>query len=650
MVCLRPRKTFRKPLISMKKSFSRLTRLLLLCTLLALISCSHLKSSTTTSSNDLSSPANTAASSDDISPDSESSKVKTVDFAQSKDTLYDLLVAEIAAQRDQLGVTLLNYLDQAQATRDLGVIKRALNAAQFVKDAEAVQQLAMLWTEVDPADPQPRQILTYQFTMQKNYADAMAQIEQLITMDADSRVEALAIGSLQLPDAEKTEILTLYEQLSAKHPDNNDIRYSRAIVLRGLKRFDESRDLLKQVLEQDKDFEPAYLLLTNVLYEKGEKAEAEKIAKDSFKQFPRNQSIGRIYATILIEQRKLDAAESVFEDMIETFPDITALRLSLALVMLENGKEDAAKGMLLELRDAGLHQNESNYYLGRIAEKNQQTEEAIQYYSVVTDGPHFENALQHLAFLLVQQNRLGEISNLFAGLRETFPARANLFWRIQFDVLHKGDKKAEALEVLNQALDSFPEDSNLRYARAMLREQNGDIAGMEADLRSVLEREPQNPIALNALGYTLADRNERLNEALIMIGTAMSIDKTNPAIMDSMGWVLYRLGKLQEALAFLVQSYDLNKDPEIAAHLAEVLMVTGQTREAKIIMTRAYRIDPKHRILNDTIKRVAPELYDEMQDANNEVNTDADLKINLEQSPGNPAKTHEESSAIEPNQ
>lgn len=634
----------------MKKTVDRLSRLLILCSLFALISCSHLKPSNTAEASDTASSTDHDPTADSRAANSESPKLKTVDFAQSKDTLYDLLVAEIAAQRDQLGVTLLNYIDQAQATRDLGVIKRALNAAQFIKDAEAVQQLALLWAEVDPADPQPHQILAYQFTMQKNFADAMAQVDQLIAMNADSRVEALAIGSLQLPDEDKNEILSLYEQLSAKHPQNNDIRYSKAIVLRGLKRLDEARDLLKDVMNNDKDFEPAHLLLINVLYEKGEKAEAEKLARDSFKKFPRNQSIGRIYATILIDQRKLDAAESVFEDMIETFPDITALRLSLALVKLENEKEEEATNLLLELRDAGLHQNESNYYLGRVAEKNQQLDQAIEYYSAVTDGPHFESALQHMSFLLVQQNRLAEANNLFTSLREGFPARANQFWRIQFDVLNKAEKSAEALEVLNQALTSFPEDNSLRYARAMLREQNGDNAGMEADLLSVLEREPKNPVALNALGYTMADRNERLNEALIMIGTALTLDKTNPAILDSMGWVLYRLGKVKEALVFLVQSYDLNKDPEIAAHLAEVLMVTGQTREAKIIMTRAYRSQPEHRALNDTIKRVAPELYDEMQDPSNEVNTDEDLKINLEQSTGKTAQTNDETSVVEQKQ
>lgn len=633
----------------MKKSSACLPHLFLLSCLFVLFSCTNLKSTSNPATNDATQPVSTDTSNSLQTSNADEEKSKKIDFAQSKDTLYDLLVAEIAAQRDQLGVTLLNYLDQAQATRDLGVIKRALNAAQYVKDVEAVQQLAMLWAEVDPSDPQPRQILTYQFTMQKNYADAMAQIEQLIAMNADSRVEALAIGSLQLPDVEKNEILNLYEKLSEKHPENNDIRYSKAIVLRGLKRFDESIALLDQVILQDSEFEPAYLLLINVHYEKAERAEAEKIAQKSFSKFPRNQSIGRIYATLLIEQRKLNDAESVFEDMIDTFPDITALRLSLALVMLENKKDEAARTMLLELRDAGLHQNESNYYLGRVAEKSQQIDDAIQYYSSVTDGPHFESALQHLSFLLVQQNRLGEVSNLFAGLRETFPARSNLFWRIQFDVFHKGEKKAEALETLNQALLSFPEDSNLRYARAMLREQIGDMAGMEEDLRNLLERDPKNPVALNALGYTLADRNERLSEALIMIGTALSIDKSNPAILDSMGWVLYRLGKLQESLAFLVQSYDMNKDPEIAAHLAEVLMVTGQPREAKIILTRAYRTGPDHRILNETIKRVAPELYEEMQDDDSEVNTEDDLKINLQQTSGEPANPNEKSSVTEQN-
>lgn len=611
----------------MKKFFPRLSFLLFLSLLVTLAACSNLRPNSALEQTQASA---TDEDSGKAHKDSAAdTKIKTADFAQGKDTLYDLLVAEIAAQRSQLGITLLNYLDQAQATRDLGVLKRAINAAQFVKDTEAVEQLALLWTEIDPNDPQPRQILAYQYAILKNYARSIEQIDHLIAMNADSRVEALAIGSLQLPDDDKNEILAQYQQLHARYPDNFDVSYSLAIVLRGLKRYDEAKPLLDMLIEKKPDFEPAHLLNANILFEMGDKAEAENAARKAFKKFPRNQSIGRLYASILIEQKKLEPAESVFEELAATFPDITALKLSQALVMLENGKEEAAQSILLNLRDSGLHLNESNYYLGRVAEKNQKFAEAIDYFSAVTSGPHFESALQHQAFLMIEQGRLSEVNERFNALRIHYPAQANLLWRIQFDMLRKAEKTPEALEILNQALDIFPDDNTLRYARAMIREQNADMTGMEEDLRNILTREPQNAIALNALGYTLADRNERLGEALLMIGTALSIDKKNPAILDSMGWVMFRLGKMQEALIFLVQAYDQNKDPEIASHLAEILFASDQPKQAKIVLVRAYRADPEHPILNQTIQRIAPDLLNEMQSPTSEINTDEDIKINL---------------------
>jgi Flp pilus assembly protein TadD len=135
---------------------------------------------------------------------------------------------------------------------------------------------------------------------------------------------------------------------------------------------------------------------------------------------------------------------------------------------------------------------------------------------------------------------------------------------------------------------------------------------MEADLRTIITADPKNVVALNALGYTLADRNERLGEALILIGAALQLDKDNPAILDSMGWVLYRLDKPQEALIFLAQAYSKNQDSEIAAHLAEVLWHTDQQEQAKVILKRAWLATPDHKVLNATIQRIIPDFEQQL--------------------------------------
>jgi Flp pilus assembly protein TadD len=161
-----------------------------------------------------------------------------------------------------------------------------------------------------------------------------------------------------------------------------------------------------------------------------------------------------------------------------------------------------------------------------------------------------------------------------------------------------------AAKVLDAGLVDLPKDSNLLYARAMLREQQGELEQMEADLRDILTRDPQNATALNALGYTLADHTDRLDEALSLISEALELQPGEPAILDSMGWVLFRLGRYEEAVGYLRQAYQQFPDPEVAAHLGEVLWVSGDTEAALEVWRAAHARDPEHPVLRLTLQRL----------------------------------------------
>ncbi|MCB1848460.1 MAG: tetratricopeptide repeat protein, partial [Halieaceae bacterium] len=139
---------------------------------------------------------------------------------------------------------------------------------------------------------------------------------------------------------------------------------------------------------------------------------------------------------------------------------------------------------------------------------------------------------------------------------------------------------AAALAVINEALQQMPDSTALRYARAMLAEELGDLALLESDLRRIIAEEPDNATAMNALGYTLANRTRRYEEAYGLISQALALQPNEPAIMDSMGWVLYRMNRNEEALDYLARAYAAFPDPEVAAHLGEVLWVSGDTGKA----------------------------------------------------------------------
>ncbi len=577
-----------------------LIRLILVCTFFTLTACGtgYLKpnsSDVITENNQ-----NTKAT-----PSKDITKLR--DFNLNKDTLYDLIVAEVAAQRNQFNITLVNYILQARITRDPEIIKRAINAAQLLKDVQAIQEMALLWIDVDEKSIPAHQLLAFQYTLQKNYQDAIAQIEVVLNLGGEARVDSLAIGSQQLPENDRLEILELYKELYSRHPENNEIGYSLALVQRNLKQFNEAQETLNPILNRNPEFEAAIVLKVNLLYDLDLLKEALELADDQYDNFPANHNLGRLFASMLIEDKQLDKAESVFEDLVALYPQAPSLKLSYALVMLENDKVDPAKITLLELLDAGVHQNEANFYLGRIADLNKNFPNAIKHYQQVKRSSHFEAALERSSFLLAkEEGKIDEAIDYLNGLRTLQPDLSLKLWLLQFKLLSTLQEEDRALKTLDLAIIEFPKDEQLLYARAMNREMHNDLTGMESDLRIIIENNPNHAVALNALGYTLANRTDRLEESFTLIKAALTLKPDNPMILDSMGWVLFKLEKQEEALIFLLKAFQTYPDGEVAAHLGEVLWALGKQNEAQAIWHQSLQKNPKHTALIKTIERFLP--------------------------------------------
>lgn len=558
-------------------------------------------------------------------PKSEENDIEYADFSIEQDTLYDLLVAEIASQRDQFDITLVNYIHQAQMTRDPAVILRAINAAQIAKDSEAIKELTLIWLEEEPDNISAHQILAYQYSVDRAFPEAIDQIAKILELGGNTSVEALAISSAQASEEEKQELLELYTQLLEQFPDSWEVRYSLALVHRNLKQCDIAIEQLEQVIDAQPEFQQAFIVKANCLSELGKKDEALAYAEQSFNQFPENNALGRLYASLLIEKGDTQTAEGVFATLLEYYPDSASLTLSHALLMLENKKVEDAKSAFEALTASPTHSSDAYYYLGRIAEQQDQPEEAITQYQNVAPSSHYNTAIERYVYLLSKQERMDEALERLALLRQDQPRNAQKLWLIQYQLLNTFDKTDMALDGLNQALTQFPEDESLLYARAMHYDGTGEIELMEQDLRKIITKNPRNAVALNALGYTLADKTDRLEEALQLITLALALRPDNPAIMDSMGWALFKLGKNEEALALLSKAYINYPDGEVGAHLGEVLWVEGKTEEAKKVWNNSLRQQPDHPVLRATLERLAPEMLEDLNDTAepNDENTEA---------------------------
>lgn len=520
------------------------------------------------------------------------------------EVLYQLLSAEIAAQRGRYDVTLVHYLQAAKTSRDSGVIDRAMRIAQSLNADNAQQQLATLWLEVDPDNLQAHRVSAIQAVKRQNLETALLHMEQIMDQGEDADFDSLAAMAARLPPEQQQELLSLYIRLAERHPDTPELEYSIALLQKITGAPQDALVRLNALLAQEPDFQPGIVLKGDLLYQIGQKRDALNHLTTNTRRFPANRQMGTLYGRMLINEGQLQAAQDEFFRLVKRYPETPGLRLSHALVALENQQPDLAKEELTQLIEQGHHTDEASYYLGRIEEDAGNTLQAIGYYQSVEQSNYFFPSLARASQLQAEAGELDRAIDHIRELRTNHPDLAERFWLLEVNLLLSQELAQQALNSANDALETFPDNIEIRYARAMLLDTMDKPAQAEQDLKTILSAQPDNAIALNALGYILSIRTDRLDEARGYIEKAMDLDPENPAIQDSMGWVLFRQGDLENALEHLSRAWAAYPDPEVAAHYGEVLWRTGNEEQARIIWEEALEQDPSHEVLNETIERL----------------------------------------------
>ncbi|PTB99916.1 tetratricopeptide repeat protein [uncultured Marinobacter sp.] len=528
--------------------------------------------------------------------------VEYADF--EPETLYLLLSAEIAAQRGRYDITLVNYLKAAKQSRDQVVIERAMRIAQSLNGDNAQKQLAELWLDIDPDNLQAHRISAIQAVKGNDLQTAIHHMERIMDQGGDADFDSLAALAANLPPEQQQELLALYNEMSDRHPDTPELEYSIALLLKVTGQPQQALDRLEPLLQENANFQPAIILKGDLLYQTDQKSSALDYLLTNTRRFPGNRQMGTLYGRMLINEGELQAAQDEFNRLVKRYPDTPGLRLSHALVALENGQTDLARQELTQLAEQGHHTSEANYYLGRIEDQASNTEQAIGYYQSVEQGNYYFPALARASSLLAENGQLEDAIDRIRRLREANPRQAENFWLLEVNLLLDQEQQQQALSTATAALEEHPDNIEIRYARAMLYDGIGQPAYAEADLKHILEQEPENAVALNALGYILTTRTDRLREARGYIEKALRLDPDNPAILDSMGWVLFLEGQLEPALDYLSRAWAAFPDPEVAAHYGEALWMNGAEEQARIIWQEGLEQDSDHEVLRETIDRL----------------------------------------------
>ncbi|MEH6580352.1 MAG: tetratricopeptide repeat protein [Halioglobus sp.] len=518
------------------------------------------------------------------------------------DSVYPLLLAEFAMRRRSFDVALENYIEQSRKLDDPGVRSHTTHLAQFMQREAETLEAVQLWIEVEPDNVEANNTLATLLSRQGRSVEALPHLAVVGRSGAQPQYPILLNGFRKLDTSQQSELVAGINELSTEFPSDNQLLLTQALIHEELGQNSLALDKLELIFQRDPYQQQAVLMEAKLLVDSGAKKPFTRI-EAALEARPDDKRLRLQYARLLTRS-DMDAARAQFEIMSSQSPRDGDLLFSLALINRETGDTIAAKAHLRQMLALEQRVNEAHFYLGRIAEEEKDFKTAVSEYMKVEDSNDFLSANSRIGRIMVSANQAGQFHSYMVGLRLKNPKRRALLYALEVDLLAKAGNLDASMAVLNQALAEFPDSTSLRYTRSMLGEQQDNLQLMESDLRAIIDQEPENATALNALGYSLANRTQRYEEAHELISRALALQPDEPAILDSMGWVLFHKGSYEEALEYLTRAYIKLPDPEVAAHLGEVLWVTGETDAAMEIWRGALLKDPDHKILVATLKRL----------------------------------------------
>jgi tetratricopeptide (TPR) repeat protein len=537
---------------------------------------------------------------EDSTPAPEKPKVYS---SFSEETIFSLLSAELAGQRNRFDIALDNYVTQAINTQDPGISERAFRIAEYLGADQPALDTSLIWAKNAPDDLEAQRAAAIQLARAGRYDDSMIYMEKVLQGKGDTHFDFLALSAADTDQDTRNGLMKSFDRLLQKHPKNGQLIFGKALLLQQDDEAQAALTLLEQNPPEDGEIAPL-LLRARLLQNLNRGKEALPLLEKSIKKYPDDKRLRLTYARMLVEQDRMEDAKVQFANLVQQYPDDDELRYSLALVCLEAKAWDEAKGYLEDLITRESHVDSAHLNLGRIAEERNDPQGALNEYAQVGPGNDYLPAQLRQADILMNNGRTDEAEKRLAAARDAEPDYAIQLYLIQAETLSANNQGDRAWKVLQQALLQYPDDLNLLYTRAMQAEKRNDLAQMEKDLRLIIKRDPDNAMALNALGYTLSDRTTRYAEAKALIEQAHQLNPEDPAVLDSLGWVNYRLGNLDEAERLLRQALERFPDQEVAAHLGEVLWAQGKQREARQLWGKFLKDQPDSPILRSTIKRL----------------------------------------------
>lgn len=528
----------------------------------------------------------------------------------TEDLLFKLLRAELAYQRGDWQLAYVTMLVAAQETRDPRLARRAAEIALNVKQTSEALSAVRLWRELAPNSDEASQFYLGLVVLGENLTEAKPIFaERLQEVSPQARgLLILQIQRLLGRTKDKNAAFKLLEELTAPYQNLVETHIALAQGAHAKNDLARARAEAGKALEIKPDLEIAILMLAQST---PERTEALQTLAGFLDKHPKARDVRIAYAKILIDDKQYDEARKQFEILLKEQPkDLTILYAMGILGAQMNDRAETEKYLTAYLQELDNNPDEERdpvqalLILSQIAEDRKDFPAALKWLAQVEPGPAYLEAQVRSAQIMAGTGDLNGARNLLSHLKPEGQREQIQIMVADAQLLRDANRVPEAMAILSKGLERFPEDTGLLYDYAMLTEKANRFDLMETALRKIIKLAPNNQHAYNALGYSFAERNIHLQEAYTLLDKALKLAPEDPFIMDSMGWLQFRLGKLPEAEDYLRRAYAIRPDVEIGVHLGEVLWVKGEKDAAQTLWRDAKKKDPQNDLLKNTLARL----------------------------------------------
>ena len=518
-------------------------------------------------------------------------------------TLLALLTAEVAGYRGDYQYALDQYLIEAEKTLDPGVAARVTRLAAYMKADDKLYQAASLWAQADPESLEAHQFLADQLVKRALYVDALETMQTIDRLGGEAQFDYFAYRVGRMTQEDRQALLLGLNDMLTVNPNEPQILFSKAALLEALGDGPaalETADTLLGLKPAELNF---IILKANLLSDLNQKQAAQAFLSEQLAINPDQPRLRLLLARLLFEAQAFSDARVQYQILHEIRPEDGEILFALAMLSIEQADFAQARLHLGRLVRTDQRVNQAQYYLGLVAEKTGDVALALREFAKVDGGYEYLSAQGRIVELISVNQSLEDARSYLAKKKLAHNGLRSQFDLIEGQLLSRVDAEDALFEHLDEAIEAQAGDIPLLYFRAMSGQKYDRLDILERDLKQVLTLDPGNADAMNALGYTLADQTDRYDEAYVLIEKALRLKPEEPAFIDSMGWVLYRLNRYEEAIDYLEQAFERFPNDEVAAHLGEVLWQSGKTRRAKRVWKEALSETPDSTFLQSVVKR-----------------------------------------------